>query len=68
MSPVHHRSRQTLVRNGQHRQSASATGRVVGLRGSLDRSLIRTALALNGLLRDKHEGLNRGNADPPGTW
>lgn len=35
---------------------------------SLGRSLIRAALTLNALLRDKHEGLNRGNADPPVTW
>ena len=68
MPPTQHLVGRASVRNGQHRQNASATGRVVGLRGSLDRSLIRTALDLNGLLRDKHEGLNRGNADPPGTW
>lgn len=29
---------------------------------------LRAALMLNALLRDKHEGLNRGNADPPIAW
>lgn len=38
------------------------------MRASLGRSLIRAALTLNVLLRLKHEGLNRGNADPPMTW
>ncbi|MCK6488968.1 MAG: hypothetical protein L6R48_11670 [Planctomycetes bacterium] len=38
------------------------------LRQSLGQSLLRAALMLNTLLRDKHEGLNRGNADPPATW
>lgn len=36
--------------------------------GPLRQSLLRAALMLNTLLRDKHEGLNRGNADPPTAW
>lgn len=45
--------------------AACASGSALGTRQSLGRSLLRAALMLNALLRDKHEGLNRGNADPP---
>jgi len=68
MTPVQYVDGRTSPRNGQFGQSATASGRVVGLQGSLDHLLIRIALALNALLRDKHEGLNRGNADPPVAW
>lgn len=40
-------------------------GLIAGLRQSISKQRIRAALTLNALLRDKHEGLNRGNADPP---
>lgn len=50
------------------RLRACSSGRSPGMRESLGRSLIRAALSLNAFLRDKHEGLNRGNADPPVTW
>ncbi len=39
-----------------------------GMRVSRGLALLRAALMLNALLRDKHEGLNRGNADPPIAW
>ncbi len=50
------------------RQRACRTGSAPGMRASLGRSHLRAALSLHALLRDKHEGLNRGNADPPVIW
>ena len=52
----------------QRHLRACTCERSLWMRESLVRSLIRAALSLNALLRDKHEGLNRGNADPPVTW
>lgn len=54
--------------HGLRPRRTETTKKTVGLRESLDRLLIRAALTLHALLRDKHEGLNRGNADPPVTW
>jgi len=54
-----------LASSGTHWQPAVVTGEIAGLRASLLQSLMRSALTLNALLREKHEGLNRGNGDPP---
>ncbi len=51
-----------------YRRSSNPSGSYLGMCESKGRSLIRAALMLNALLRDKHEGLNRGNADPPVIW
>lgn len=65
MHPATHQLVRTTSRSGRPLPSGSPPRRVLGARNALDSSSIRMALALNSLLRDKHEGLNRGNADPP---
>ncbi len=57
------RTRRSRVRPA--RRIASA--RLGQLRPSRGTEL-RSSIALICLLREKHEGLNRGNADPPASW
>lgn len=54
-----------LANHGTPRQHAGVVGHATGLRASLLQAHIHSALTLNALLREKHEGPNLGNPDPP---